>query len=175
MNRNDKGHLTFKYHQDPYKNDLFIKNEEHLECECCENIEPYIYNLTIYARERLEVVCDKCIANGKACELVDGNTIADADVYLKDESKNFELFKCTPSYVPWQEDIWLTHCNDYALFVDYVGYDELVELSLIEKFEEGFEEKFCVKIDMLHREGNVVGYLFKCNHCGEYLLHVDFS
>jgi uncharacterized protein len=83
------------------------------------------------------------------------------------------LFK-TPSYVAWQEPYWLSHCNHYCSFIKYLGKPEAMELSTqltedIQKYEDIYGVEFS---ELLVSAGM---YLFQCNSCGKYRLHLDLT
>ncbi len=41
-----------------------------------------------------------------------------------------ELLHRTPGYEAWQTAAWLDHCDDYCVFIDFVGWKELVSRGI---------------------------------------------
>ena len=100
----------------------------------------YIILDLFYSVEDVEYLCPECIANGEASKKFDGDFI---DIYfgeVSDEEKIDELTHRTPSYCGWQQEIWVTHCDDFCAFLGYVGAKELKEIGLEEVIENGSPE-----------------------------------
>ncbi|AET62014.1 protein yiej [Paenibacillus terrae HPL-003] len=47
-----------------------------------------------------------------------------------EEAKLDELLHRTPGYEVWQTVAWLDHCDDYCIFIDFVGWKELVSRGI---------------------------------------------
>ena len=96
-------------------------------------------------------------------------------------STDMELTHITPSYCGWQQEIWVTHCDDFCAFVGYVGAKELKEMGVLEEVIENGSPEFSAEwseeqieiIKNMVDGGHVQGYLFKCLHCGKYFLYYD--
>jgi hypothetical protein len=173
----EKALPSFKYQPNCIENDIFIKagQDEVKICQCCDKQIEIYYN-TMYTSKNVDCLCPDCIANGSAAEKFDGEFIGGADPITDGADKTEELFKRTPGYVSWQEDYWLAHCNDYCAFISYVGIKELQEMGIIDEVLADYAEMDDNVADVrqwLHKEGWMVGYLFKCLHCGKHRLWVD--
>ncbi len=81
-----------------------------------------------------------------------------------------EVTRRTPGYSGWQQEQWLTHCDDAAMFLGPVGYDELLgdpaALELLRQDMGG-------NVQDLSRDGPPTAYLFQCRHCGVELADWD--
>ena len=167
----------FKYQPNALK--LEIIKKEKINCPVCEQEREYSYDGGIYAVEEVEFICPWCIADGKAAEKYDGEYIdSESCEEISDEEKLNELVTQTPNYVSWQQEVWLSHCNDYCSFEDYVGWKEIEHLkdnlsSDIEKIKTEYGITQSEFEEYLVNEGGIQGYLFKCLHCDQHRLHVD--
>lgn len=47
----------------------------------------------------------------------------------------------TPGYCGWQQEYWIAHCDDYCAFVGYVGWKELVEMSINNEIEKNYDQE----------------------------------
>ena len=170
----------FKYHPDPLKTGTF-ETDETVVCDCCGKETDVYYSGPFYSVEDVEYLCPECIANGKASKKFDGDFI---DIYfgeVSDEEKIDELIHRTPSYCGWQQEIWVTHCDDFCAFLGYVGAKELKEMGVLEEVIENGSPEFNAEwseeqieiIKNMVDGGHVQGYLFKCLHCGKHFLYYD--
>ncbi|MEH6978944.1 CbrC family protein [Bacillus pseudomycoides] len=41
-----------------------------------------------------------------------------------------ELIHRTPGYGGWQQEYWLSHCNDFCAFIGYVEWEEIAHLAI---------------------------------------------
>ena len=168
----------FKYHPNCYQN-TFVKAEKNqvAVCQCCNNQTDYYYE-RMYASEDIDCLCPACISSGLAAEKYNGSFV-DIQGSLVDNEKNEELFNRTPGILTWQSDYWFSCCDDYCAFIDYVGISELEELGIKEEVLADYKtlNEFSIELveAYLHKEGDVLGYLFRCLHCGKYHLWVDAS
>ncbi|WP_418360248.1 CbrC family protein [Sphingobacterium detergens] len=173
----------FKYSPNAYKIDVFEDLEG--KCSICEEQRSIRYTGSFYSRETPEYICPWCIADGKAAEKYDGEFndycgIEDVSPDPNDPKPNiaqellFEITNRTPSYISWQQEAWLTHCNEPCAFIDYADVDTINPLleELHDDIENnGYPPEFIRTA--LSKEGSLVGYLFQCVKCGQYRLHVD--
>ncbi|QVK19568.1 CbrC family protein [Mycoplasmatota bacterium] len=79
----------------------------------------------------------------------------------------YELIYRTSSYASWQTEHWLSHCDDYCMFIDYVGWEEIKELADelkddIEKIKLEYQLTQEELEKWLFKGGTLQGYLFKC-------------
>lgn len=169
----------FKYHPNPLETEAFSTGESRT-CNCCGRLTDIWYETPFYTRfNDIDCLCPACIADGSAAKKFDGEF---QDAYSTDEvsdcQKLDELVHRTPGYRGWQQEYWPAHCDDYCAFLGYVGWAELVSLGIDKEIEESYQNGVqgfdldIVKANMLNG-GSMQGYLFKCLHCGRYLLHVD--
>jgi len=93
-----------------------------------------------------------------------------------------EVAQRTPGFVGWQQEHWLFHCTDAAAFLGRIGWDDVKEMP------DALESLFCDLADLgvdrgeaerqlklLHPDGDLTGYLFRCLHCGAHLAYSDAS
>lgn len=171
---------SFKYHPNPLSTGAFIKGNPCL-CSCCKEITEVWYESPFYSSSYVDCLCPECIANGQAAQKFDGEFLdAENTDEISDPSKLDELIHRTPGYQSWQDTYWPAHCDDYCAFIAYVGWDELVELNI----DQEIENNYASGIDgftltelkqYMKNNGSVQGYLFKCLHCGQYVLHIDYD
>ena len=142
-------------------------------------------------------ICPSCFHNGKAHDKFgyEINDIYD-DRYREkytgiiDEDKIDELVRCTPGYPCCQHQVWPVHCNDFCAFVDIVYETDLKQMGILKEiktylreegaFNEGeYGTEKRLKDPKTYAEGILYGgcekYLFRCLHCGKYLLHYDYD
>ena len=101
------------------------------------------------------------------------------------QERTREVECCTPRPRLFQPFRWPAHCGDYYGYVKQVSHDDLIRLApdgdglafldqhvrpedLIDSAEELWEGEF-------GPEGFVNVYLWRCLHCGEYLITCDFD
>ena len=165
----------FKYSPNAYEIDVF-KIEKGI-CSCCNNERNLRYTGSFYSIKEPEFICPWCIQNGEVAEMFDGGFndyagIENDQIITKDAF--LEVTKRTPSYVSWQQEVWLTHCKEPCAFIGYAD-NKTIE-PLIEELSDdidnnGYEPEI-IK-EYLSKDGSLVGYLFQCTNCGKHRLHVD--
>jgi uncharacterized protein CbrC (UPF0167 family) len=174
----------FKYSPNAYKINVF-KEEEGI-CSVCNQQRKIQYNSSFYSEEEPEYICPWCIADGSAAKRYDGefNDAAGVETPLGYNSDDVlkatfdeqitEVTQRTPSYVSWQQEVWLSHCNEPCAFIDYAE-SEMIRpfLHELEADLEGSGYDSDLIEEALSKEGSLVGYLFQCLHCGTHRLHVD--
>lgn len=118
----------FKYSPNAYKVDVF-ENIEGI-CSVCNEKRQVKYKGSFYSLEDLEYICPWCIANGNAAEKYDGefNDYCGIEGVSSDPNNGeptiqnellLEITNKTPSYISWQQQVCLTHCNEPCAFIDY--------------------------------------------------------
>lgn len=164
----------FKYHPNIYNNEIVFFNEE--TCQCCgKTVSEYIEN--IYSASDVDCICFECIANGTAAKKFDCTFVQDAEK-VSDPAVVEELFQRTPGYGSWQGEYWLACCDDYCEYVQSVGIDELDDLGITKEVLSDYKKRYGkvstedIK-EFLDIDGDMMGHLFKCRHCGKYHLWVD--
>ena len=170
---------TFKYNPNPIK--LGVITEEETICPVCEKKRDFVYEGPFFAVEEIEGICPWCIADGSAAKKYDGEfqdvqscEEVDQEAYVD------ELIYRTPGYTGWLQEYWLSHCGDFCSIIDYVGWDEIKHLEVelkddIDKICEDYQLTFQEFKDTLEIDGDLQGYLFKCNSCKQHRLHADMA
>lgn len=170
----------FKYHPNPLETKAFLEDDNSVECECCRKPTKIYYSGPFYSVDEIHKLCPECISSGKAAQEYDGEFQDEASVEdgVDDINKLDELIHRTPGYSGWQQEYWRSHCGDYCAFVGYVGYRELMQMDIVEEVLEDpvldswGDDKEEI-LECMVNGGGVQGYLFKCLHCGRYLLWAD--
>ncbi|MDP2596006.1 CbrC family protein [Alteromonas stellipolaris] len=119
----------FKYHPDPIGTGAIEKTED--ECECCEKPRGCKATSTIYSVYEVETICPWCIADGSAATKFDGS-FSDSHPLLTDGIDQHivkEVCERTPSFISWQQERWLSHCNDACEFHGDATKADLESLS----------------------------------------------
>ena len=168
--------ISFKYSPNAYVNGIFTTDEDKKECECCGKLVATFYEGPFYAVDEVEILCPYCIQSGAAAKKFDGQF--QQDILEEQDIDNSEAIdqvcRCTPGYVSWQGNDWPVHCNDCCIFLDYVGWQELVDqvtdLKNVE-LPDGYD--LVMLEEMMQNNGHLQGYLFRCSECEKYVLHVD--
>jgi len=175
----------FRYSPNAYELDLFEKKEG--VCSVCNEKRAMKYTSSFYSIEEPKYICPWCIANGKAAEKYDGefNDYCGIEGISPDPNDPkpeipqellLEITNKTPSYVSWQQEVWLTHCNEPCAFIGYVDADDIQ--PYYEELREDIEtytEFNPEMINYLSKDDSVVGYLFQCLQCGKHRLHIDYD
>ncbi len=134
----------FKYSPNAYNLDLFVEKEG--VCSVCNEKRNLKYESSFYSIDEPEYICPWCIANGKAAEKYDGdfNDYCGIEGVSPDPSEPAptipkemlnEICTKTPSYFSWQQEEWLTHCNEPCQFIGY-GTSETIKPILNEVKED---------------------------------------
>ncbi len=175
----------FKYSPNAYKLDLFV--EEEGVCSVCNEHRTLKYNSSFYSVDEPEYICPWCVASGKASEKYDGEFndycgIEGVSPDPNDDEASIpkemldEVCCKTPSYNSWQQEEWLSHCNEPCAFIAY-GTSEILN-PIIEEIKEDLD-KLDIPIEYITKglteESGLGTYLFKCLNCGKHRLHIDFD
>ncbi len=172
----------FRYHPDPIGTGSVRPSNE--RCEVCGRISGNAYIGPVYsAMVDSPVVCIGCVADGTAAarwtaSFTDGHPWA-ANV---SEEIADEVLTRTPGFSGWQQEQWMVHCDDAAIFLGPVGAPELA------RFPAGATEalrddlatstrwpaaEIAGYISSLQSDGMPTGYLFQCRHCETFLGYTD--
>ena len=172
----------FKYFADPIKARSFKRGNA--SCEICGEKTGYIYANAFYSVEDIENICPWCIANGAAAEKHEG-TFHDFEIEDNsiDDENIKELMERTPGFECMQPGIWPCHCSEICVFIEHVGWNDIVRLGLADELEDDLKkirEKYvgCKNEDIGNiflNESSLSGYLFRCLRCGKYRLTVDLD
>jgi|SRR5690606_5473067 len=174
----------FKYSPNAYSIDVF-ENDEDI-CSICNEERNIRYTGSFYSIDEPDYICPWCIADGSAAKMYDGEFndycgIEGVSPSPKDPKPKIskelllEITKKTPSYKSWQQERWMTHCNEPCAFIGYAD-TETIE-PLLEELKDDIENNRYgadfIKSN-LSKDGSLVGYLFQCLHCNQHRLHVDY-
>lgn len=171
---------TFLYHPDPLATGSILPSEA--ECVCCSRARGFVYGGPVYAEADVSRVslCPWCIADGRAAERFDAMfTDLDGSEPISDEAAAL-ISRRTPGFSAWQQERWLVHCGDGAMFLGPVGAAELVgnEAALDILRAQMAEGRWSAEqvegyLSALDRDGQPTAYLFSCRHCGAYSTYSD--
>ncbi|MEN6670919.1 CbrC family protein [Psychrobacter sp. B38] len=170
----------FKYHPNPIDTGAIERTEE--ACECCGQARGYRATSTIHSVESIETICPWCIADGVAAKKFDGE-FSDSHPLLSDGIDREivkEVCERTPSFISWQQERWLSHCNDACEFHGDADKSDLEALTGedLNKFlnAEYIEPEFWSHILQSYTEGgDLAVYKFKCRVCGKDQFYSDCS
>ncbi|MFA6916767.1 MAG: CbrC family protein [Parachlamydiales bacterium] len=181
---------VFKYYAFAELNNEIENTSE--PCDCCKKSLGYLLKNPILTKDEEEkVVCPWCVSNGKAAKKFKVN-VNRAEIANEETIENHqaidELRKNTPSFIAWQGDVWLTHCNLPCKYIGRVGWAEIQTLypqleigeitysfkgaPTFQPVEKTSDQKEFL-ISSLRREGSCTGYLFQCITCEQYKMYFD--
>lgn len=172
---------TFLYHPDPLGTGSLDRSDE--PCEVCGRSTGFIYQGPFYAVEEVEAVCPWCIADGSAADRFDGQFTDLGGGGWDDVPLDIKelVLTGTPGFSGWQQETWLAHCGDAAVFLGRAGAGELlergpqaIEAVKLEHRGSGWDESEIDRyISCLDRNGEPTAYLFQCKRCGAFLGYSD--
>jgi uncharacterized protein len=171
---------VFKYHPDPVATGA-IKSSDAI-CECCGQARGFVYASQLYCAERVKAVCPWCIADGSAAKKFNGIFCDDlplVEAGLADEIID-EVSHRTPCFNSWQQQVWLSCCNDACEFHGDVSAAELGTMD-IDALTRAFGGKRATASqfeDFKKRYkpgGNPAIYKWVCRHCGNVQHYADFT
>jgi uncharacterized protein CbrC (UPF0167 family) len=171
---------TFLYHPDPVATRSVIASGS--ACVVCGQAPGYIYVGPVYAiEEYVNEICPACIADGSAADTL--NATFNDDIVNYDgpgdvpDSVIETIVRCTPGFEGWQQEEWLYHCADGAVFLGRMGARELAGYpDVVQEMRELYAdphrdiEGFIAALD---RDDPPSAYLFRCRHCDRYLFYTD--
>jgi hypothetical protein len=169
----------FCYHPDPLTTGSVVASDK--ECVCCNQARGYIYVAPVYATNDLdESLCPWCIADGSAATQL-GASFADSYPLHKagvpDEITE-EVNLRTPGYISWQQEYWLSHCNDACEFHGDASAKDVETASLetkqswLEEYKQD-EAGWTWATEGYQPGGNSALYKFVCRHCRQVLFGWD--
>ena len=171
---------VFKYHPDPIATGAIKKDDS--TCECCDQVSGYVYASTVYCPDEVEAVCPWCIADGSAAKKFDGMFSDPSPLHEEGIQEDIinEVTKRTPGFSSWQQEVWLSCCNDACEFHGDLSKQEMKAMTL-EEFQSAFEDKRLNEEIMNQvKEGYEPGgspaiYKWKCRHCGGIKHYADYT
>lgn len=172
---------VFQYHPNPIATGSVVTSDK--QCKCCGQVRGYIYAASVYAESELnESICPWCVADGSAAEKFEA-TFADShpllDAGLSTDVVD-EVTKRTPGYFSWQQEAWLSCCNDACEFHGDAPKDEVRSLpdDAVESLMSDLgldEEEWEAFVENYESGGDPAVYKFICRHCKTHLYNADFS
>lgn len=159
----------FRYHPRAVSNGAIKPSDQ--QCDCCGQQRGWIYEGSFYTAEGVDRVCAWCIADGSAAKKFDGEF---SDTYpLEDDGIAPEIIdevcRRTPGYVSWQQEVWLSHCNDACCFIGDATIADVKSASV--ETRDAWKSAFEMADDdwdrLVARYGasDDVLYKFSCRHC----------
>ena len=176
---------TFRYHPDPVGTGAF--EQQAGTCRSCGRARGWVYVVPPYAVENLrDALCPWCVADGSAAARFDAvfTDLVEHDDDLDGVPPEVldEITHRTPGFSGWQQERWLFHCGDGAVFLGAAGRAELADLpDAVDRLKEqaaqwGFTgddaDAFVGSLDV---DGASTAYLFRCLHCGTHLAYADLD
>ncbi|MFP5580131.1 MAG: CbrC family protein [Acidimicrobiia bacterium] len=172
---------SFRYHPDPIATGSIVASDR--ECEVCHRSRGFVYQGPFFAVEAVESICPWCIADGSAAAQFDGEF---TDLHhigwnnVPDETRD-EVLRRTPGFAGWQQETWMAHCDDAAMFLGRAGSGDLRRLGpdAIDAIKSPLrdsrwsEEDLDRYIDALDAEGEPTAYVFRCRRCASFLGYSD--
>jgi len=162
----------FKYHPDPLATGAVKRSD--VVCECCGQARGFVYTSHLYCAEEVEAICPWCIADGSAAEKFRGMFCDDSPLIEAGLSEDIidEVCHRTPCFNSWQQQVWLSCCNDACEFHGDVPAAELVGMdneAVATAFQGGRLSLSQVeKLKRYYRPGgNPAIYKWVCRHCGK--------
>jgi len=174
---NDDSIPSFKYHPDPIGTGAIGASDE--VCEGCGKARGYSYKASFHAEDDIESICPWCIADGSAAKKFDGMFCDDFPLTSKeiDSAIVDEVTQRTPGFETWQQEVWLTHCNDACTYLGDATKADLVGVAQGQgRIVEGPDwsaDDILKMTEHYEPKGSPAFYKFKCNHCGEVLYGMD--
>lgn len=178
---------TFKYMKDPIRSGMVDVLDKNQPCACCK--KPTNVAVELEFGDDYEHVCLFCIKDGNYHKVTnqsinDKDNIIPSDKKVSNPQFNFEFENCTPSFASWQDNYWLTHCDDYCEFISQVYWDDIVKLGdhvvgqVITDYlnqNNGLNISVEQLKEQLVEDGPIAGYLFRCVGCHTYRLLVELA
>ena len=161
----------FQYHPDPIATGMVQASQA--QCACCDRVRGLIYVGPVYGELDLhESLCPWCIADGSADRKL-GASFADAHSLQKagvTREVIDEVNLRTPAFTSWQQEEWLTHCNDACEFLGDASASEIAEATTEAK--QAWQAHFGLaasawdELTQLYVPGGDQAlYKFRCLHC----------
>lgn len=171
---------SFKYHPNPINTGAIETTKE--ECECCGKSRGYRATSTIHSVDEVETICPWCIADGSAAKKFDGEFSDSHPLFSDGIRKDIieEVCERTPSFISWQQERWLSHCDDACEFHGDAQKSDLEALSgeELHKFlaaEYIKAEDWPNILQSYHKGSDLAIYKFTCRVCRENQFYTDYS
>ena len=172
---------AFTYHPDPLSTGSIEASDA--PCLCCGHVRGYIYTASVYAPGTYsECICPWCIADGSAAEKFEAVFSDDRPLVEAGLPKAVieEVTRRTPGYCSWQQDEWLSCCDDACQFYGDPPRSELEALqgdALARTLAawEWTESEWKQFLPHYQPAGNPAVYKFRCRHCHSVKYGIDFT
>jgi uncharacterized protein len=179
--KSSMGLPTFRYHPDPIATGAVVR--ESATCLCCGKTVDHVYVASAYLTHEFDRnLCPWCIADGSAhqkydVEFTDSHPLFKAQI---DDAIITEVATRTPGYISWQQEEWMTHCNDACAFlgdatretVRNMTADEMAPLTS----QHGVDSKWFAELAQHYQPGGQPAiYHFRCLHCKTNLFGMDYT
>lgn len=171
----------FKYHRDPLRTGALEARA--VTCACCGRRREFVYVAPVYSERDLhESLCPWCIADGSAAakfgaSFSDDHPLCRAGV---PPSVVEEVSQRTPGYSSWQQEEWLTHCDDACEFHGDATVEDIRNAS--DETRQAWRRHYGLSEADWHHvirgyvpRGDRAFYKFVCRHCHAVLLGWDCS
>lgn len=170
----------FKYHPDPIATGA-IKASDVL-CQCCGQARGFVYTSRLYSSNKVDAICPWCIADGSAAEKFKGMFSDDFPLIRAGVANDIidEVTHRIPGFNSWQQEVWLSCCEDACEFHGDLPAIELQDMD-IDAFAAAFSgwRPTAAKFDAFKRHyqpgGNPAIYKWVCRHCGKVQHYADFT
>jgi uncharacterized protein CbrC (UPF0167 family) len=172
---------TFRYHPDPIATDSVQTSND--PCDVCGLDRGLMYSGPVYSASADEpTICPWCIGDGSAATVLHAD-FTDVGWGVPNNVPPEvldEVAHRTPGFSGWQQEHWLYHCDDAAVFLGRVGHRELealpgaMEMLLHENDAVGWTSSQAeAYVRQLDPDGEATGYWFRCLVCGADLAYSD--
>ncbi|HTQ29635.1 MAG TPA: CbrC family protein [Opitutaceae bacterium] len=174
---------TFKYHPDPIATKSIVASD--VECICCGKKRGFIYAGPVFAEDELaDSLCPWCIADGSAHERFKAEFTDSAGVNSYGRTPPVpksvieEVSFRTPGFMGWQQEHWVTCCDDAAAYLGRAGKQELETkwpTAIPGLMEEAAmtAEQWENYVQHMDKDGSPTAYIFRCLHCEKLLGYSD--
>lgn len=162
---------AFRYHPDPVGTGSIVESNE--ACERCGEARGFVYAGPTCAVYEIEFLCPWCIADGSAAHEFDAEfSTTDGAPGSVPRTVLDEVVRRTPGFAGWQQERWMFHCADAAMFLGRAGREQVIATpgAVDSLLVEGWLED---TLRNLRVDGDLTGYMFCCRHCGAGLLYPD--
>ena len=180
----DESLPDFRYFPDPVGAGS-LRADADTPCLSCNRIRGYIYTGPVSTEKNFlleDHICPWCIADGSAAKQFGAtfNYTGTADGIP--DSARVEIETRTPGFTAWQQEQWLSCCNDGAAFLGLAGAKELREkfADALPSVKQVIRDDYGLSgadlkefLDALTVDDQPTAYIFRCLHCKKYLSYVD--
>lgn len=175
---------TFRYHPNPVASGV-AKNEAFV-CACCGQQRTWRYSGPMFGWNTAPVedrLCFHCIADGTAALRFEVE-FSDAHPLMKAKLASAivdEVTKRTPGYLSWQQDRWLSHCDDACVYLGDATARDVETAS--EDTVRACQAEHALSVEAWNDfagayargRGAAIFYKFQCRHCDVVRLGFDLE